>query len=87
MEAPNIGSANASMRRTAAPRLRTAGSGVKIPIIPGAHRYMNAPLTAMIAMPNSVVSQPSRFTRSFLPAPTDCPIRVVAADPMPYPGI
>ena len=87
MEAAYIGSANASIRSTEVPNCRIASSGDNMEIIQGARRYMQAPLTAITSIPKQVAIQPSRFVRSCLPAPTLCPISVVAAEPIPYPGI
>ena len=69
MDAPNIGSAKASIRSTAAPSARTSGSGVRIPIICDARMNISAPLPAIKREPKIVVSHPNLRTRSFLPAP------------------
>jgi hypothetical protein len=87
IDAAYIGSAKASMRRTFVPRARIASSGDNIPIIKGAKAYKSTPVPAITAIPRQVASHPSRLVISFLPAPMLWPIRVVAAVPIPYPGI
>ena len=48
-------------------------------MIHGARTYMAADITAMMDMPSSTVTQPSRVTRSRRLAPTLWPISVTAA--------
>ena len=75
------------MRKICVPSARIAASGVNSPIINGAAKNNRIPLPVITAIPRPVVSQPSRLVKSFLPAPMLCPINVVAAVPIPYPGM
>ena len=83
MDAANIGSAKASMRRIAAPSSRTSASGVIHAMTAGAERNIIAPMTPMIAMPEKTVICAKRFAKFFRAAPRLCPISVVAASAMP----
>ena len=79
MDAPYIGSAKASMRRTRVPKAMISGSGVNIAIICGAKRYSSPPVSTMTAMPSSTVTQPNRRAICRRPAPTLCPTTIAAA--------
>ena len=87
MEAANIGSANASMRRAMAPRSLTSATGVIMPMICGARMYINIPVVPITSIPIIMVILPKLLASSFCLAPTLCPTRVVAASAIPYPGI
>ena len=52
MVAANMGSAKASMRRTAAPWLMISSTGVMMPISSGAKTNMSTPMTVITAMPS-----------------------------------
>ena len=79
MAAPNSGSENTTIRSTSVPSDTTSASGLRMPMIHGARTYMAADITAMMDMPSSTVTQPSRVTRSRRLAPTLWPISVTAA--------
>ena len=79
MAAPNSGSANTTIRSTSVPSATTSASGLRIPMIHGARKYMAADITAIMDIPSSTVTQPSRVTRSRRLAPTLWPISVTAA--------
>ncbi len=83
MDAPYIGSANASIRNTIVPSLRILSSGVRSAIIAGAVKNMAAPVTAMLAMPNHTVILANFLASSLRPAPMLCPVSVAAASPIP----
>ena len=58
MEAANIGSANASMRRAMAPRSLTSATGVIMPMICGARMYINIPVVPITSIPIIMVILP-----------------------------
>ena len=83
MAAPNIGSANASMRSTSTPSWRTSSEGVIIAMANGEPTYITTPITVIMPMPNATLSQAKRFISSYLPAPMLWPTSVVAASLTP----
>ena len=83
MEAAKRGSAKASMRSTAAPRVWTAPSGVSMEKIHGAAIYMRTPVPVMTPTPRPTLSQAKRLAWSLRSAPMLWPTRVVAAAAMP----
>ena len=79
MEAPNMGSANASMRSIWAPSAMTAASAVKMLISAGANSHIKTPERAMMPMPIPVQSQANRLDMSRRWAPTACPTSAMEA--------
>ena len=87
MDAANSGSASMTTRITFTPSCCTSTSGVNIANIIGDVKNNIIARIPIIAIPNSVIILAKSFARSFLPAPIACPINVVAAAAIPYPGI
>ena len=87
MAAANIGSAKASMRKTVVPSVRISSTGVINPIISGAKIYIITPIKAMMPMPKPTVILAKLRHKAYCPAPILCPTSVVAASPIPYPGM
>ena len=87
MAAANIGSAKASMRSTCVPRSRISSTGVIRPIISGAKTYITTPIKAITAIPIPTVNLAKLRHKPYCPAPILCPTSVVAASPIPYPGM
>ena len=87
MAAANSGSANASMRSTSAPRPTTCSTGDMMPIITSAPAYSSTPITPITTMPVATAMRAKLWARSLRPAPRLCPMSVVAASPMPKPGM
>ena len=87
MAAANMGSAKASMRNTCVPKARISSTGVINAIISGANTYITTPIKAITAMPMPTVSLAKLRHKPYCPAPMLCPTSVVAASPMPYPGM
>ena len=86
-DAAKSGSANASMRSTVTPSSCTATSGVSMAMIGGAATYMSTPMMAMTPMPSRVERRENDRATSLRSAPTAWPTSVVAAAPMPKPGM
>ena len=87
MAAAKNGSANASMRSTVAPNWRISSTGERNPIISGAKTNITTPMNAITPMPRKTVIRANDLARLLCPAPMLCPTSVVAASPIPYPGI
>ena len=83
MEAANIGSAHASMRRASAPCVMMSSTGDMTAISSGAKIHISTPMAVMTPMPRATDRLANERVSRRCPAPTLCPTSVVAASAMP----